>query len=1119
MTTEDDPATQPAELESIDLEEARIAAKASELYDIAKVFETFFYEGYFSSPLARQRGMVIVNLKQKFQQSQIQAISETFTYLKKPEWVQYDTDRLNRSTNITIIEEYYLTFANAFRERAKILLGENDANEDFYSYVQNMHALKRNRTTVDTEAVPSKKPPDGREQAYNAKDLSKCMFDLSRLSRKKREYVFGTKYKDEWDKVEDALNAMLQKLQCYSESSGQNTEDIPSLEMQLRNELILKVNSVLSNSRAKLTAASMAIVGELRKSCNTLSVRGQRKRTQQHALNIISYASMPPTIKRQNYCEAVGMQRNVLYSKYMKDMLHGKAKIVEPLEMQAEIDASDERIISASLDLERLTTVTSKTRSDKLNSTALWEFWHDDTVTQVNTHKQSNIIGKDDSGALSIHPARIRLHTMTELHKLFLESHYCTQFVSANNLQEMVLLGKAACSLSYFASTCCNCIRVDECMMACADTCTKSFDFVLDALRSLLKEDERKGRVCSKTHCLCKDDGKLGASLSTHASFFKEFTCSDKSRWYPPPMTTEEQETRERVRTEWEKQNLEHAALNDKKMKSLKIRLPGGLFRPTLRHPPYACSANACTVCKSRREQLLDCLADREIGGGLDDDEVFVKCLIYEKVEGWPTLIEKTYEKYEFLDYARTTMEKWNAHYWHCKVDDFSATQLSFNLPQGCLLLKMDFAAQLALHSKYEATSSIPKSATLHVACAKFGVQEVEIDIENQKLGIAMKRLQETVIYGHIGAKTEDISDNSWVVYKTIENILLDLLNKGNARKEDLRGVYLQTDGCAKQYKNKFLFAYLSDFIYQFNAANGTNIQFVSHQFHTTSNGKGECDGAGGSIKNFVRAAEIKDTARCDTPWEMFKFLKGNKSKEYRHPSERDDSGRYIPRQGQAFNSVNERRFVFTSHCRHRSSPQYSAYNDGDILFIDPSENGRTAATGEDISDRFVKIESTLSQHEFLYLSHKPGVVYYRQLHCNCTSCLKQNYDACLNINTTDSTDDERMRWMFTSCTVVKDTEHVEFDPSKHITEPKNLLTSQYQRSEAAANLKRIHNAEAQAASLKLKQQKAAEKLAAAREAARIQRKRRNEDRQLSPKRFNTGEKARKERGQQRNLF
>jgi hypothetical protein len=64
--------------------------------------------------------------------------------------------------------------------------------------------------------------------------------------------------------------------------------------------------------------------------------------------------------------------------------------------------------------------------------------------------------------------------------------------------------------------------------------------------------------------------------------------------------------------------------------------------------------------------------------------------------------------------------------------------------------------------------------------------------------------------------------------------------------------LFIFTDGCAGQYKNKTNFANLCHFSTDFGL-------LVEWHFHATAHGKSACDGIGGILKRLARRASLQD--------------------------------------------------------------------------------------------------------------------------------------------------------------------------------------------------------------------------------------------------------------------
>lgn len=231
-----------------------------------------------------------------------------------------------------------------------------------------------------------------------------------------------------------------------------------------------------------------------------------------------------------------------------------------------------------------------------------------------------------------------------------------------------------------------------------------------------------------------------------------------------------------------------------------------------------------CDNCPDK-EQLRDYLFT--IFGDYDEDQqVFYtqwdttdRCTLSKHVTDIPNFIEKLLDSLEVL----------RPHSFISHEQSKYLDKLKNNIDNSSFIFLGDFAENYSFVVQDEVQS-------FHWNNMMCTLQPVVIYYKENNI---VKHLSYCII-------SDDNSHDISFVYKVIQIIFLDIKNKMPSMKQ----VYLFTDGCAGQYKNRKTLFNLCQIEKEFQLKAEWN-------FFATSHGKSPCDGLGGTIKRLTAAESL----------------------------------------------------------------------------------------------------------------------------------------------------------------------------------------------------------------------------------------------------------------------
>jgi hypothetical protein len=185
-------------------------------------------------------------------------------------------------------------------------------------------------------------------------------------------------------------------------------------------------------------------------------------------------------------------------------------------------------------------------------------------------------------------------------------------------------------------------------------------------------------------------------------------------------------------------------------------------------------------------------------------------------------IVEKEIKKEDFVTAVQTQICEFQEHVARVRLQYKALHSLKDNLPEGHVIVQMDFAENFTCSSAEEVQSAYwnPSAVTLHPVVTYYRALDGKLAHEN---------------YVFV---SDDLAHNFGTVYAILDKLMPMIKMK----IPHLKTVHYWTDSPSSQYRNKSSFYIVSDHETIFGASAVWN-------FFESGHGKGPCDGIGGTSK------------------------------------------------------------------------------------------------------------------------------------------------------------------------------------------------------------------------------------------------------------------------------
>jgi len=219
-------------------------------------------------------------------------------------------------------------------------------------------------------------------------------------------------------------------------------------------------------------------------------------------------------------------------------------------------------------------------------------------------------------------------------------------------------------------------------------------------------------------------------------------------------------------------------------------------------------------------------------------------------------IVEKKLKRDEFVAAIIQQIGEFQKHVQRVKSQYAAVSTLKENLPQGHVMLQMDFAENFVCNTADEVQSAYWNSTvvTLHPVVAYFKNDNNDLSHKN-------------FVY-----VSDDLGHNFGMVYAIMKDIMREIKEVvGN-----LKMVHYWTDSPSSQYRNKSAFYVIS------NHQNLLGVPAIWNYFET-GHGKGPCDGIGGTAKRTADMAIKQGKITVQDAVEFYENVRGlHSSASYR---------------------------------------------------------------------------------------------------------------------------------------------------------------------------------------------------------------------------------------------
>lgn len=226
------------------------------------------------------------------------------------------------------------------------------------------------------------------------------------------------------------------------------------------------------------------------------------------------------------------------------------------------------------------------------------------------------------------------------------------------------------------------------------------------------------------------------------------------------------------------------------------------------------CMRNECDECVV---EIVDSLVPLNEINRLEDS---VEWKIWRMIDNRMVLSQRKGTAFDVLSELQMHLPKFKTHCYVKRVQQQYFQKRKMSIAKDEVVLQIDFAENYRLVNQNEIQS------------AHFSYSQVTIFT--------------CVAWLHTGTKSFAITSNELAHNKYDVYCFLSLIIKKLKKKHPISKIFIFSDGCASQFKNKFIMSSLPHFRKEFN---------VSHfewNFFATSHGKGAVDGIGAVLKRKV---------------------------------------------------------------------------------------------------------------------------------------------------------------------------------------------------------------------------------------------------------------------------
>lgn len=242
------------------------------------------------------------------------------------------------------------------------------------------------------------------------------------------------------------------------------------------------------------------------------------------------------------------------------------------------------------------------------------------------------------------------------------------------------------------------------------------------------------------------------------------------------------------------------------------------------------------------------------------DDELQSKCEPKVKYSQWKRvdvegkkkmrIVQIEVDKADFIKIFKKEITEFEAHAERVKAQYGQLKELKSNLPEGHMIVQMDFAENYTCQSVEEVQSAWWNGTmvTLHPAVAYF----------NDENGSLIH--QSTVFI------SDELAHNSSTVYAILRKLVPEL----KSIVPEVKYIHYFTDSPTSQYRNKTIFHILTQHEKEFGIP-------ASWHYFEAGHGKGPCDGVGGTTKRMADEAVKQQKATIQDADDFFLWTQAQK--------------------------------------------------------------------------------------------------------------------------------------------------------------------------------------------------------------------------------------------------
>lgn len=242
------------------------------------------------------------------------------------------------------------------------------------------------------------------------------------------------------------------------------------------------------------------------------------------------------------------------------------------------------------------------------------------------------------------------------------------------------------------------------------------------------------------------------------------------------------------------------------------------------------------------------------------DDELQSKCEPKVKYSQWKRvdvegkkkmrIVQIEVDKADFIKIFKKEITEFEAHAERVKAQYGQLKELKSNLPEGHMIVQMDFAENYTCQSVEEVQSAWWNGTmvTLHPAVADF----------NDENGSLIH--QSTVFI------SDELAHNSSTMYAILRKLVPEL----KSIVPEVKYIHYFTDSPTSQYRNKTIFHILTQHEKEFGIP-------ASWHYFEAGHGKGPCDGVGGTTKRMADEAVKQQKATIQDADDFFLWTQAQK--------------------------------------------------------------------------------------------------------------------------------------------------------------------------------------------------------------------------------------------------